>query len=58
MVKSKTLLNLAYVHIGKTLPECFLDNIYQMLLLNYSQIKVYILLDDDLIEDVKKKYYY
>ena len=54
MVKSKTLLNLAYVHIGKTLPECFLDNIYQMLLLNYSQIKVYILLDDDLIEDVKK----
>ena len=35
MVKSKTLLNLAYVHIGKTLPECFLDNIYQMLLLNH-----------------------
>lgn len=55
MVKSKTLINLAYVHIGKTLPECFLDNIYQMLLLNYSQIKVYILLDDDLIDDVKKK---
>jgi hypothetical protein len=48
-------LNLVYVHIGKELPECFLDNIYQMLLLNYSQLKVYILLDDELIEDVKHR---
>ena len=49
-----TLLNLVYVHIGKQLPECFIDNIYQTLLTNYSQLKIYILLDDELIDKVKK----
>jgi hypothetical protein len=48
-----TLLNLVYVHIGGELPECFMDNIYQTLLMNYSQLKIYILLDDDLVDKVK-----
>ena len=50
---SMTLLNLVYVHIGGELPECFMDNIYQTLLMNYSQLKIYILLDDNLIDKVK-----
>ena len=50
-----TLLNLVYVHIGKELPECFIDNIYQSLLINYCNFKVYILVDDDLIDDVKNR---
>lgn len=48
------LLNLVYVHIGKELPECFIDNIYQTLLTNHCQIKIYILLDDHLIDDIKE----
>lgn len=48
-------LNLVYVHIGKELPECFLDNLYQMSLVNYSKLKVYILLDDSLISGVKQQ---
>ena len=32
-------INLVYVHIGKILPESFLDNIYQTLLTN-DNIKI------------------
>lgn len=46
------MLNLIYVHIGTTLPECFFDNIYQTILTN-NKIKIYILLDDNLIPSVK-----
>jgi len=49
------VLNLVYVHIGNELPECFLDNLYQMSLMNYLQIKVHILLDDKLIAGVKEQ---
>lgn len=47
------MLNLIYVHIGTTLPECFLDNIYQTILTN-NKIKIYVLLDDSLIPSVRK----
>lgn len=45
-------MNLVYVHIGTQLPECFLDNIYQTVLLN-NNVKIYLLLDDTLIESVQ-----
>ena len=47
------MLNLVYVHIGKVLPECFLDTIYQSILTNYNKVKIYILVDDELINDLK-----
>lgn len=47
------MLNLVLVHIGKTLPESFLDNIYQCLLTNYTNLKIYMVIDDDLILDLK-----
>lgn len=48
-----TNLNLIYVHIGNQLPECFLDNIYQTLLVNTNHINIYIVLNDELIKDVQ-----
>ena len=48
------MLNLVYVHIGKELPECFLDNIYQSILTNYNKVKIYLLVDDELINDLKE----
>lgn len=48
------MLNLIYVHIGLNLPECFLDNLYQTILINRDKIKIYILLDDSLIPFVKE----
>ena len=48
-------INLIYVHIGNELPECFIDNIYQTLLINTNQITIYILLNDILINNVKEK---
>ena len=47
-------INLVYVHIGKILPESFLDNIYQTLLTN-DNIKIYILIDDLLIDYLKNE---
>lgn len=48
------MINLIYVHIGSILPECFLDNIYQTILLNNNRVRIYILLDDHCIEEVKE----
>lgn len=48
------MTSLIYVHIGKELPECFLDNIYQTILTNYKQIKIYILLNDELIAKTRE----
>ena len=50
-----TNLNLIYVHIGNILPEGFIDNIYQTLLLNSSDINIYILLNDELITYVQNQ---
>jgi len=44
--------NLIYIHIGKTLPKYIYDSIYQALLVS-PDIKIYIILDDTLINTVR-----
>ena len=48
----QNLISLVYIHIGKTLPVCIYDSIYQTLLVS-SNTKIYIILDDTLISEVK-----
>ena len=45
------MTSLILVHIGKTLPDYFIDCVYQVLL--WSNIKIYIVLSDELIKNVK-----
>lgn len=45
---------LVYVHIGNNLPDYIYDTIYQTLLINNNSSKIYLLLEDTLIENVKK----
>lgn len=49
------LVNLVLIHVGKSLPEYIYDCIYQCLLINHYTSKIYIILDDDLINDFNKK---
>jgi hypothetical protein len=46
--------SLIYVHIGKHLPEYLYDSVYQSLLIN-PDIKIYILLDNTLVDRVRNK---
>ena len=48
------MINLLYIHIGKNLPEYIYDSIYQSLLVS-PDTKIYVILDDTLIMDVKNK---
>lgn len=51
---SKTI-NLVLIHVGTNLPEYIYDCIYQCLLINHYTCKVYIILDDLLINDFQTK---
>lgn len=42
-------MSLVYVHIGDKLPEYIYDSIYQTLLFNHLETKIYVILDDPLI---------
>jgi hypothetical protein len=48
-------ISLVYVHIGNSIPDYLFDTIYQSLLVNGSQIKIYIIVNDDNIDMIKKK---
>ena len=47
-------LNLIHVHIGNTLPAYIFDSIYQTILINASNCKIYIILSDSLIPLLKE----
>lgn len=49
------MISCALVHIGKNLPEYFFDCIYQSLLINHTSSKLYIIVDDSLVDIVKNK---
>lgn len=42
-------MNVVYVHIGESLPECLYDSLYQTLLINKHSCKVYIIINDSQI---------
>lgn len=45
-------LNLVYVHIGKNIPDYIYHSLYQTLLINGHECKIYIILNDDRIEEL------
>ena len=47
--------NLVYIHIGKTVPDCLFDSIYQTLLINHYSAKVFVIVDDSAAESVWDK---
>lgn len=47
------MFSCALIHIGKELPDYFLDCVYQYLLINHNSSKLYIIIDDTLIESLK-----
>lgn len=47
-------MNLVYIHIGTTLPKYIFDSIYQTIIINGVSCKIYILLNDLLINDTIK----
>ena len=46
--------NLVYIHIGLELPEYIYDSIYQTLLINDYKTKIYVILDDNVVEVFNK----
>lgn len=48
------MISLVYVHIGKELPSCLYDSLYQTLLVNKDSCKIYIIMNDSLIDDFNK----
>ena len=48
------MVNLVYVHIGKSLPSYIYDSIYQSILTNHNT-KIYILVSETLIPEIKQK---
>jgi hypothetical protein len=46
-------LNLVYIHIGPNLPNYFYDSLYQTLLINKYGVRIYIVVDDKLVNEVK-----
>ena len=49
------IINLVLVHVGKALPDYIYDCIYQCLLINHYSCKIYIIMDDSVINDFKNK---
>ena len=49
------IINLVLIHVGKALPDYIYDCIYQCLLINHYSCKIYIIMDDSVINDFKKK---
>lgn len=48
---------LVYVHIGTNVPDYIYDSIYQSLLINGYSSKIYILIEDSVINECKEKIY-
>lgn len=44
--------SLVYIHIGKTVPDCLFDSLYQTLLINHYSAKVFLIVDDDVVNHV------
>jgi hypothetical protein len=47
------MYSLVLVHIGETIPSYFYDCVYQALLINYTATKIYLLIDDSLLKEVR-----
>jgi hypothetical protein len=47
-------MSLVYIHIGTDLPDTIYDSIYQTLLLNNYNTKIYVILDDSVVDQFKK----
>ena len=48
------IINLVLIHVGKTLPDYIYDCIYQCLLINHYNCKLYIIIDDSIIAEFNK----
>ena len=48
-------MNLIQVHIGSVLPDYIFDSLYQTLLINEYSTKIYMIIDDNLIETFNEK---
>jgi hypothetical protein len=46
--------NLVYIHIGSELPDYIYDSIYQTLLVNDYKTKIYVILDDNVVDIFNK----
>lgn len=51
---SRNLTNLVLIHIGKNLPDFIYDCLYQCLLINKYSTKIYIVIDDDVVDEFKQ----
>lgn len=49
------MTNIVLVHVGKILPEYIYDSIYQMLLFNKYNCSIYVLLNENVINEFKKR---
>ena len=47
--------NLVYIHIGKNVPDCLYDSLYQSILLHEYKVKIYVVLDDSEISNFNKQ---
>jgi len=47
--------NLVYIHIGKNVPDCLYDSLYQSILLHEYKVKIYVILDDSEISNFNKQ---
>jgi hypothetical protein len=53
-IKTVKITNLVYIHIGSELPDYIYDSIYQTLLINDYKTKIYVILDDNIVENFNK----
>ena len=47
--------SIVYIHIGKTVPDCLFDSLYQTLLINHYSAKVFVIVDDDVVNHVMER---
>ena len=47
--------HLVYIHIGKSVPDCLFDSIYQTLLINHYSAKIFVIVDDSVATTVWDK---
>lgn len=47
--------NLVYIHIGKNVPDCLYDSLYQSILLHEYKVKIYVVLDDSEISNFENQ---
>jgi len=48
------IINLVLIHVGNTLPDYIYDCVYQCLLINHYNCKLYIIIDDSIIAEFNK----